>query len=206
VAGDVHYAGLNGSGVSTIYTPFAQTPFLWNYLMIRTAGLPETLTQNVRQAVSSVDATLEAANFQTMDQLISQSVAQPKFYTILFASFAFLALILAAVGIYGVMAYAVAQRTHEIGVRMALGATRGDVLRMVIIQGMILAITGVALGLLAAFGLTRIMGNLLFSVGATDPMTFAVISMMLIGIALLACFIPARRATKVDPIVALRYE
>jgi putative ABC transport system permease protein len=206
VAGDVHYAGLNGSGVSTIYTPFAQTPFLWNYLMIRTAGLPETLTQNVRQAVSSVDATLEAANFQTMDQLISQSVAQPKFYTILFASFAFLALILAAVGIYGVMAYAVAQRTHEIGVRMALGATRGDVLRMVIIQGMILAITGVALGLLAAFGMTRIMANLLFSVGATDPMTFAVISMMLIGIALLACFIPARRATKVDPIVALRYE
>jgi putative ABC transport system permease protein len=206
VAGDVHYAGLNGSGVSTIYTPFAQTPFLWNYLMIRTNGLPETLTQNVRQAVSSVDTTLEAADFRTMDQLISQSVAQPKFYTILFGSFAFLALALATVGIYGVMAYAVAQRTHEIGVRVALGASRGDVLRMVIKQGMILALAGVALGLMAAFGLTRLMSNLLFDVRATDPMTFVVISVMLIVVALLACFIPARRATKVDPIVALRYE
>jgi putative ABC transport system permease protein len=206
VAGDVRYGGLNDSDGWTIYTPFAQTPFLWNYLMIRTNGLPDTLAQNVRQAVSSVDATVEAADFRTMDQLISESVAQPRFYTILFGSFAFLALALAAVGIYGVMAYAVAQRTHEIGVRMALGASRGDVLKMVLKQGMILALAGVALGLLAAFGLTRLMSNLLFDVEATDPMTFAVISMMLIGVALLACFIPARRATKVDPIVALRYE
>jgi putative ABC transport system permease protein len=206
VAGDVRYGGLNDSDGWTIYTPFAQTPFLWNYLMIRTDGLPETLTQSVRQAVRSVDATVEAADFRTMDQLISQSIAQPRFYTILLGAFAFLALALAAVGIYGVMAYAVAQRTHEIGVRMALGASRGDVLRMVIKQGMILALAGVALGLLAAFGLTRLMSNLLFDVRATDPMTFVGISIMLIGVALLACFIPARRATKVDPIVALRYE
>jgi putative ABC transport system permease protein len=206
VAGDVRYNGLTDTDALTIYTPFAQTPFLWNYLMIRTDGLPETVTQSVRQAVGSVDATVEAADFRKMDQLISQSVAQPRFYTILFGSFAFLALALAAVGIYGLMAYAVAQRTHEIGVRMALGASRGDVLRMVIKQGMTLAFAGVALGLLAAFGLTRLMGNLLFDVRATDPMTFVIISMMLIGVALLACFIPARRATKVDPIVALRYE
>jgi putative ABC transport system permease protein len=206
VAGDVRYNGLDDNDVATIYTPFAQTPFLWNYLMIRTNGLPDTLAQNVRQAVSSVDATVEAANFRTMDQLISQSVAQPRFYTILLGAFAFLALALAAVGIYGVIAYAVAQRTHEIGVRMALGASRSDVLRMVIKQGMILAFAGVALGLLAAFGLTRLMSNLLFDVRPTDPMTFVVISMMLISVALLACFIPARRATKVDPIVALRYE
>jgi putative ABC transport system permease protein len=206
VAGDVRYNGLDDSGAVTIYTPFAQTPFPWNNLMIRTDGLSEKLTQSVRQAVSSVDATVEAAGFRTMDQWISQSVAQPRFYTILLGAFAFLALALAVVGIYGVMSYAVAQRTHEIGVRMALGASRGDVLGMVIKQGMILALTGVALGLLAAYGLTRLMSNLLFDVRATDPMTFAVISMMLIGIALLACFIPARRATKVDPIVALRYE
>jgi putative ABC transport system permease protein len=206
VAGDVRYGGLNERDGLTIYTPFAQTPFLWNYLMIRTRGLPDTLTQNVRQAVSSVDATVEAADFRTMDQLISRSVAQPRFYTILFGSFAFLALALAAVGIYGVMAYSVAQRTHEIGVRLALGASRGDVLRMVIKQGIILALAGVGLGLLAAYGLTRLIGNLLFDVRATDPMTFVVLSMLLIGVALLACFIPARRATKVDPIVALRYE
>jgi putative ABC transport system permease protein len=206
VAGDVRYNGLDESGAITIYTPFPQTPFLYSYLMIRTDGLSETLTQSVRQAVRSVDATVEAGDFRTMDQLMTQEVAQPRFYTILFGSFAFLALALAAVGIYGVMAYAVAQRTHEIGVRMALGASRGDVLRMVIKQGMILALAGVALGLLAAFGLTRLMSNLLFDVRATDPMTFVGISIMLIGVALLACFIPARRATKVDPIVALRYE
>jgi putative ABC transport system permease protein len=206
VAGDVHYSGLNDSSLATIYTPFAQTPFLWNYLMIRTNALSDTLAQNIRKAVSSVDATVEAADFRTMDQLISQSVAQPRFYTILLGSFAILALALAVVGIYGVMSYAVAQRTHEIGVRMALGARRGDVLVMMIKQGMILAIAGVSLGLLAAFGLTRLMTNLLFNVQATDPLTFVVISMALIGVALLACFIPAWRAAKVDPTVALRYE
>jgi putative ABC transport system permease protein len=206
VAGDVYYSGLNESNLATIYTPFAQTPFLWNYLMIRTNVLSETLAQNVRKAVSSVDATVEAADFRTMDQLISQSVAQPRFYTILLGSFAILALALAAVGIYGVMAYSVAQRTHEIGVRMALGAKRGDVLGMIIKQGMTLAGAGVTLGLFAAFGLTRLMNNLLFNVQATDPPTFVVISMLLVGVALLACFIPAWRATRVDPTVALRYE
>jgi putative ABC transport system permease protein len=206
VAGDVSYNGLHDSDTLTIYTPFAQTPFLWTYLMIRTDGLPETLTQGVRQAVSSVDATIEAAGFRTMDQLVSQSVAQPRFYTILLGAFALLALVLAAVGIYGVMAYTVAQRTHEIGVRMALGASRNDVLRMVIKQGLLLALAGISLGLLAAFGLTRLMKNLLFDVEATDPQTFVVISMILIAVALLASFIPARRATKVDPLEALRYE
>lgn len=206
VAVDVRYSGLDDSNVPTIYTPFAQTPFLWNYLMIRTNVSPETLTQNVRQAVTATDPTVEAANFRTMDQLISQSVAQPRVYTMLLGAFAILALALATMGIYGVMAYAVTQRTHEIGVRVALGASRGDVLKLVLKQGMLLACCGVVIGLLAAYGLTRLMRNLLFDVSATDPMTFVVISLMLVVVALMACYVPARRATKVDPIVALRYE
>jgi putative ABC transport system permease protein len=206
VVGDVRYSGLDDSNVPTVYTPFAQTPFIWNYLMIRTSIAPETLTQSVRQAINSVDPSLEAADFQTMDQLLTASVAQPRFYTLLLGGFAILALLLAAVGIYGVMAYTVSQRTQEIGVRMALGARQWNVLMLVLQQGMILTFLGIGLGLIAAFWLMRLMRNLLFEVRVTDFYTFAVISFLLAVISLLACYIPARRAMKVDPIVALRYE
>ena len=206
VVGDVRYSGLDDPGEAAIYTPFAQTPFLWNYLMIRTTVPPESVVQAVRDAVVSVDPKLEAANFQTMDQLVSESIAEPRFYTLLLAAFAALALVLAAVGIYGVISYSVTQRTHEIGVRMALGARHRDVLKLVVGQGMALALVGVAVGLGAAFAMTRLMASLLFGVSATDPATFAITSLLLAGIALLACYVPARRATKVDPMVALRYE
>jgi putative ABC transport system permease protein len=204
VVGDVRYSGLDDSGAATIYTPFAQTPFMWSNLMIRTSVSPETLFQSVRKAVSSVDSTLEPSNFRTMDQLVATSVARPRFNTSLLAAFAALALALATVGIYAVIAYSVTQRTQEIGVRLALGARKGDVIRLILKQGMWPALAGAALGLAGAWAMTRLISGLLFEVSATDPLTFTAVTLLLLAIALLACWIPARRATKVDPMVALR--
>ncbi len=204
VVGDIRYSGLDDPGAAAIYTPFAQTPFMWSNLMIRTSVPPQTLFQSVRKAVVSVVPMLEASNFRTMDQLVSESVARPRFNTSLLAAFAALALVLAAVGIYAVIAYSVTQRTHEIGVRLALGARKGDVIRLILKQGMTPALVGAALGLGGAWAMTRLMSGLLFEVSATDPVTFAAVTLLLMAIALLACWIPARRATKVDPMVALR--
>jgi putative ABC transport system permease protein len=206
VVGDVRYSGLDDPGANAIYTPFAQTPFMWSYLMIRTSVPPQTLVQSVRNAVASVNPSLQPANFLTMGQLVSDSVSRPRFNTVLLTAFAALALALSAVGIYGVIAYSVSQRTHEIGMRMALGARKGDVLRLVLRQGMTPAGVGAALGLVGAWAATRLMSGLLFEVSATDPATFVALTLTLMTIALLACYIPARRATKVDPMVALRCE
>ncbi len=206
VVADVRYSGLDDPGEAAIYTPFAQTPFMWSNLMIRTSVPPQTLVHSVRNAIVSANSTLLPANFVTMDQLVSESVAQPRFNTVLLAAFAALALALAAVGIYGVIAYSVNQRTHEIGVRMALGARNGDVLRLVLRQGMKPALVGALIGLAGAWAATRLISGLLFEVNATDPATFAAVTLSLLAIALLACWIPARRATKVDPMIALRCE
>jgi putative ABC transport system permease protein len=175
-------------------------------LVVRTAGDPTNFTAAIRNAVSQVDKEQPISNIRTLDQRLSSSIAQQQFSTLLLGVFAAVALALAAVGIYGVLSYAVTQRAHEIGIRMALGAGQGDVLKLVVRHGMLLTLLGVAAGLAAALALTRLMTTLLFGVSATDPLTFGLIALLLLVVALLACWIPARRATKVDPMIALRVE
>jgi predicted permease len=197
---------LNEATNIRIYDCALQRPWLSSSFVVRTEGDPAALTASVQKAVREVDASRAAAEVKTMEQRMTESVAQPRFYTQLIGAFAFMALLLAAVGVYGVMSYSATQRTHEIGIRIALGARGLDVIRMVVVQGMGMALAGVGVGLAAAYALTRVMSGLLYGVSATDPATFAGVALLLSLVALLACFIPALRATKVDPIVALRHE
>ena len=179
-------------------------------LVVRTAGEPTRLTPSVRQAILDIDPGQTIYDVEAMDQVVSNSLSQPRLYSVLLGIFAAVALILAGVGIYGVMNHTVNQRIHEIGIRMALGAQRGDILKMIVGQGMGMALLGVVLGLLAALLLsvlaTRFISGLLFEVGVRDLTIFAVAPVLLALIAFLSIYIPARRATKVDPMVALRYE
>jgi putative ABC transport system permease protein len=188
------------------WMPLAQSPAGSMDVVLRTTGDPLALSNSAREAVWSLDRDLPIPRIQTMEQNLSARVAQRRLNMLLLGLFASVALILAAVGIYGVMSYAVTQRTNEIGIRMALGAQTGDVVGLVLRHGMALTLVGVAIGLIATFMLTRLMASLLFGVSATDPITFAAIAALLIGVALVACWIPARRATRVDPMVALRCE
>jgi putative ABC transport system permease protein len=175
-------------------------------LAVRTSVEPMNLTNAIRQAVSEIDRNVPITETRTMEQILASVTTQPRFNTILLGIFAAVALALAGVGIYGVLSYSVTQRTREIGIRIALGARRGAVLWLVVRQGMLLALLGVAIGLAASFALTHLMAGLLYGVSATDPATFAIIALILTGVAFVACFVPAQRATKVDPIVALRHE
>jgi putative ABC transport system permease protein len=175
-------------------------------LVVRTAGDPRSLISAVREEIRALDKDLPPYDIKTMTDVLYESLARERFTTLLLMIFAGLALALASVGIYGVMSYAVTQRTHEIGIRMALGAQTRDIFRQVVGQALRLAGIGVALGLGAAFALTRLMASLLYGVSTTDPLTFALIAILLAGVSLLASYIPARRATRVDPMIALRYE
>jgi len=173
---------------------------------VRTALDPLSLSAAVNQEIRKVDPSLPITNMRSLEQLVSASLATNRFSMTLLGLFAAVGLVLAAVGVCGVMAYLVTQRTREIGIRMALGAQVSSVLKLVIRQGMVLVFAGVVIGLFAALALTRVMENLLFEVKPTDPATFVVVAVLLGAVALFACWLPARRATKVDPIVALRYE
>ena len=188
------------------YFPFAQVPNNDMTVILKAAGDPNQLIAGVRQQVKTIDADQPIYGIRTMDEIRAESVAPERLNLTLLSIFAGIALVLAIVGIYGVMSYSVTQRTHEIGIRMAIGAQPRDVFRMVLGQGMMLALIGVALGLVGAFGLTRLMTTMLFGVEPTDPMTFAAIAILLTAVALIACYVPGRRATRVDPVISLRYE
>jgi putative ABC transport system permease protein len=206
VVGNVRHRALNRDFTPEYYVPGPQVPLDSMTLVVKTTGDPRGIVAGVRDEVRQMDKDLPIYNIRTMDEYLSASVAQPRLIALLLMIFAALALLLTAIGLYGVMSYSVAQRTHEIGIRMALGARPADVLRLVVGQGMTLAVVGVGIGLGVAFVATRVMASLLFGIGAKDPLTFAAIALMIAGVALAACFVPARRATKVDPMVALRYE
>jgi predicted permease len=206
IVGDIKNQGLEAEPYPQMYAPYAQYPQRSLALVVRTASDPGSFIPAVREQVWEIDRDLPLYKIRNMGQILAASIARPRFNMLLIVIFAAVALVLASVGIYGVISYSVTQRTHEIGIRMALGAQRKDVLKLVVGQGLALTLAGVGIGLITSFALTRVMSSLLYGVSATDPITFAAISTLLTGVALLACFIPARRATKVDPMIALRYE
>jgi putative ABC transport system permease protein len=206
VVGDVRHSSLTKPAAPELYLPYQQNSWSWGNFFVRTTNDPAALTSGFTEAIRSGDRTVPVTNVQPLTQAISDTVAQARFYTMLFALFGATGLMLTLTGIYSVISYAVSQKTQEIGVRMALGARSSDVMRMVLAQGTKLAAVGICIGLAGAFALTRLMATLLFEVSVTDPMTFAAVVALLAAVALLACYIPARRATKVDPMVALRIE
>ena len=210
VVGDTKQSGLGRAPSPAMYLPYAQAPATFMMqditLVLRSAADPLSLVAAARRAVQAVDPDLPVFDVATMDQLVHLSASASRFNSALLGLFAMLALVLAMVGIYGVVSYSVAQRTHEIGVRVALGAEASDILRQVVRQGMLPAVIGIATGTAGAWGVTRFLSSLLFGVRPTDPITFTLVPLLLAAVGVLACLLPARRATKVDPVVALRYE
>jgi predicted permease len=207
VVGDVKQDGLDVTEpIATLYVPIAQSASPFLTLVARTTSQPTALASAIANAVHEVDREQPVLDVITMDEIVSDSLSHQRFNMLLLGAFAGLALLLAAIGIYSVLSYSVRRRVGEIGVRMALGAQRGDILRMILGQGTKLALIGTGIGIAAAFGLTRLMASQLFGVTATDPVTFLSVAALIVLVALAACYIPARRATRVDPMVALRYE
>jgi putative ABC transport system permease protein len=206
VVGDVKHESLSSEVRAMAYWPPPEQSYRYMTVVVRTESSPTALVPAIRNEVLAMDRDQPISDAVSMEELLGSSVSKSRFSALLLSIFAGLALVLASVGIYGVMSYSVTQRSHEIGIRMALGAQRRDVVRMVVVHGMLLSLAGIAVGLVGSFALTRLLGGLLYGVSSTDPVTFAAISATLVLVALAACFIPARRASRVDPMVSLRYE
>jgi putative ABC transport system permease protein len=206
VVGNVHQMGLDTAPEPTVYWPYPELVMSGMTILVRTANNPLATASAARSALQQLDPEPPLAGVATMDQLLADSLSRSRFTMLLLGIFSAVALVLAAVGIYGLIAYSVTQRTQELGIRIALGAQRRDVLRLVLGEGARLTLLGLALGVLAALAVSRLLATMLFGISATDPVTFAGVVALLAIVALLACFIPARRATRVDPIVTLRYE
>jgi putative ABC transport system permease protein len=204
---DEKVGSLDGRGDNPgMYVSNAQSPVFFQALVVRAATDPSRLRQALSKAVHEINKDQTLTDVKTLDEIKAESMAPNRLRSVLLTVFAAIALLLAAIGIYGVISYSVEQRTHEIGIRAALGASRTSLLRLVLRGGMLLAGIGLVIGFAGAFGVTRLLENLLFGVGGRDPMTIVAVGLLLALIALLACYIPARRATRVDPMVALRYE
>jgi predicted permease len=206
VVGDIRHNGLTSEPRPTVFLAQSQVPGYYTCIVVRTAVEPQTMAASIRREVRHVDPRQPVADVQLMEQYVATALARPRLYAVLIGTFASLALLLAAVGLYGVMAYAVSRRTHEIGVRMALGAQRRDVIGSVLGEGARLALAGLGLGLAGALALSRLVANLLYGVSTADVVTYSGVVMLLGGVALIAAYVPARRASRVDPMVALRYE
>jgi putative ABC transport system permease protein len=206
VVGDIREGALNKEPEPAIYWSHPREPYSGMALIVRTSGDASRFGTAVQKEIRALDPDQPVADVRTMQQVISKSIARPRFNTLLLTIFAGVALLLASVGLYGVMNYSATQRTHEVGIRMALGATRADIMRLVVGNGMMLTLAGIVIGVLASWALTRVMTNLLFGITATDLPTFAAVSAVLATVALVANYIPARRATRVNPVIALRYE
>jgi putative ABC transport system permease protein len=206
IIGDLKQIKLDGEVRPEIYVPFLQFTVFSMSFVVRTSSDPSSMTSSILQQISRVDPDQPVFRVKTMDQYLGESMGQRRLSTTLLGAFAAFALVLAAIGVYSVMNYLVSQRRHEIGIRMALGANQGEILKLVVGQGMWISLLGIGIGIAAALLLTRIMTSLLYGITPSDPLTYIANSLILLAVALLACLIPARRAMSVDPIIALRYQ
>jgi putative ABC transport system permease protein len=206
VSRNIRNSGMRGEGFPVIEVPFQQSPWPSAAVVVRTSGDPSAISKSVAAAIHSISPEVPLEQIRTMDQIVDQSLVSDRFMTALYASFAGVALLLAAIGIYGVMAFVVAQRKHEIGLHIAFGASQGRVVSFVLKEGLVLAASGLGLGLIGAFFVGRLLRNLLYGVGSMDSIALSAVAVTLFAAASLACYIPARRAARVDPMVALRDE
>jgi len=206
IVGDVKLASLATASVPQFWAPYAQWPVSSMNVVLHAGREPEAVVADARRVIRELDPELALSQVRTLDAVLAESVAQPRFYMLLLTAFALVALALSAIGIYGVVAFLVGQRSREIGVRIALGASPGRVIRMIVREGSAMTLGGLGLGLLGAFGLTRLMDALLFGVAATDPTIYALVALVLAGVALASCWVPALKAARVDPALTMRAE